>query len=113
MKESFKWWLKNSFPKIKRYSSVEEVAQSAYFNAWNRCTELQGKEVQKLKEALRQIMNHYDMDGYGDDAWKNLALEMAEVATKALDLEWVKFTPIQEAIENATKLMYEKQKDGR
>jgi hypothetical protein len=35
-------------------------------------------------EALERIGNHFDMDGYGDDAWKRLALEMAEIARAAV-----------------------------
>lgn len=35
-------------------------------------------------EALERIVEHYDMDGYGEDAWKNLALEMADIARAAI-----------------------------
>lgn len=38
----------------------------------------------ELLEALKQIANHFDMDGYGPDAWKKLALEMAETARAAI-----------------------------
>ncbi len=37
-----------------------------------------------LVEALTQIRDHMDMEGYGHEAWKNLALEMAEVARTAI-----------------------------
>lgn len=37
-----------------------------------------------MLEALENIANHYDMDGYGDKAWKELALEMAEIARAAI-----------------------------
>lgn len=39
------------------------------------------------KKALEKIADHFDMDGYGDDAWKDLALEMADVAKTALGIE--------------------------
>lgn len=38
----------------------------------------------ELYEALEGIANHYDMDGYGEKAWKDLALEMAELARTAM-----------------------------
>lgn len=34
--------------------------------------------------ALRKIEDHFDMDGYGPDAWKKLAHEMADVARTAI-----------------------------
>lgn len=38
----------------------------------------------ELLEALEGIANHYDMDGYGEKAWKDLALEMADLARAAI-----------------------------
>ena len=38
----------------------------------------------RLREALERIASHFDMDGYGENAWKNLALEMAETARTAI-----------------------------
>ncbi len=47
-------------------------------------------DIVRLREKLESIRNHYDMDGnpedgYGPDAWRRLALEMAEVAREALE----------------------------
>lgn len=41
-------------------------------------------ENERLRDALEAIANHFDMDGYGNEAWKNLALEMANIARAAL-----------------------------
>ena len=41
--------------------------------------------ISSLLKALERIANHFDMDGYEGDAWKALALEMAEVARAALN----------------------------
>lgn len=37
-----------------------------------------------MDEVHKNIANHYDQDGYGRNAWKDLALEMAEVSKQAL-----------------------------
>jgi len=42
-------------------------------------------EVEGYKDALDAIANHYDMDGYGERAWKDLAIEMAERARAAME----------------------------
>lgn len=42
-------------------------------------------ERDELREALEKIEDHFDMDGYDADAWKNLALEMASAARSILD----------------------------
>ncbi len=42
-------------------------------------------ERDDLREALEKIEDHFDMDGYDADAWKNLALEMASAARSILD----------------------------
>lgn len=41
-------------------------------------------ERDELREALEKIEDHFDMDGYDADAWKNLALEMASAARSVL-----------------------------
>lgn len=42
------------------------------------------EQNRELLEALKSIADHYDMDGYGNEAWKNLAIEMASVARSAI-----------------------------
>lgn len=41
-------------------------------------------ENAELVKGLVSIRDHYDMEGYGKDTWKILALEMADVARALL-----------------------------
>lgn len=49
---------------------------------------MQFERVEKERDALMielgRIANHMDQDHYGDDAWKDLALEMAQIAREAI-----------------------------
>lgn len=49
---------------------------------WYRITR---EEAHEMRDTLKRIANHFDQDGYGPDAWKDLALEMASIAKETLD----------------------------
>lgn len=48
------------------------------------------KKIKVMEDALLAISGYMDQDGYGKDAWKNLAKEMGDIASEALTLEGAK-----------------------
>lgn len=96
----WKYWSDNGYGDTRFYIAQEDGAPytSGYSDVATLIAETvsgEKKAVQEanarliaaapeMLEALEGIADHYDMDGYGEKAWKQLALEMAEIARAAI-----------------------------
>lgn len=66
------------------YVAIHDDSSLPHWNEGQEANRRLIAAAPELLEALEGIANHYDMDGYGDKAWKDLALEMADLARAAI-----------------------------